>query len=354
MKITIEALPLQKRHALTISRGTTSTSNNLLVLVEQDGVTGYGEFAPVSQVSPPETALTARAQLEAVAPFLADYSPWEFQKIERLADEREMGRAAFCGLELALHDWLGKRWQVPAYRLLGADRARIVPTSVTVGINPPDVVRERTAEWIADFSPKSLKIKLGSPQGIEHDRAIFAAVKETAPTGVSLRVDANGGWANAQTALEMMRWLQQNGVEYVEQPLAKGQEDEMRAVFNERPLPIYLDESIGTAHDVARFADRTDGINLKLMKSGGIREGLRVIHTARAHGLGVMMGCMSESALAIAGSVAISSYADYLDLDSHLNLLDAPFDGLLWENGCVLPASDGAGLGVTHRNREAS
>lgn len=348
MELTLTLLPLTKRHPLTISRGTAAGSDNLLAVVRAEGVEGWGEFSPVSQVTPAETSATAQRQLSELAPLLEPVSPWEVQRIEEIADAAKIGRAAFCALDLALHDWLGKRLGVPAYRLLGCDIRRIVPTSITIGINPPEVVRERVAEVAARLSPKSLKIKLGSPQGTEHDRAILAAVRETAPAGVVLRVDANGGWPDVPTAARMIEWLAGQGVEYVEQPLARGQEDDLSALFPLRKLPIYADESCRVAADVPRLADRVDGVNLKLMKAGGIREGLRVIHAARAHGLKVMMGCMSESPLAIAGSVALSSYADHLDLDSHLNLIDAPFEGPIWSEGRVLP-TDAHGLGVVRR-----
>jgi L-alanine-DL-glutamate epimerase-like enolase superfamily enzyme len=352
MDIRIESLPLVKRHALTISRGTAASSNNLLVTVNDDGIIGFGEFSPVSQGRIPENAESARKQLMMLAPLLTDARPWEFQRVERAAAERGIGEAAFCALDLALHDWMGKKQGMPVYQMVGADITRIVPSSITIGINPPEVVRERVVELMARLAPRSLKIKLGSPEGTDYDCAIFSAVKETAPESVALRVDANGGWKTVETASQMMRWLAERGVEYIEQPLAKGQEEDLVPLYKNRPLPIYADESCRVAADVIRLADRVDGVNLKLMKAGGIREGLRVIHTARAHSLGVMMGCMSESELAIAGSVAISSFADYLDLDSHLNLLDPPFVGLRWQDGRVLPG-DGNGLGVMRQSGEA-
>jgi L-alanine-DL-glutamate epimerase-like enolase superfamily enzyme len=351
MEIQTHPLLLVKRHPLTISRGTAASTDNVLVTVEDDGIIGFGEFSPVSQGKIRETAAYATEQLALLAPLLADIRPWEFQRVEQIIAEREIGGATFCGLELALHDWLGKKLGMPVYQLVGGDLSRIVPSSVTIGINPPEVVRERVVELMERLAPKSLKIKLGSPQGTEYDQAIFSAVKEKAPESVILRVDANGGWKTVETAAQMMKWLADRGVEYIEQPLAKGQEEDLIPLFKNRPLPIYADESCRIAADVTRLADRVDGVNLKLMKAGGIREGLRIIHTARAHSLSVMMGCMSESELAIAGSVAISSFADHLDLDSHLNLLNPPFAGLQWEDGRVLPGN-GNGLGVTRQSGE--
>jgi L-Ala-D/L-Glu epimerase len=348
MHITLHTLPLIKRHPLTISRGTSAGSENLLVQVTQDGVTGYGEFAPVSQTEPPENAQTARIALATLAVRLEEVTPFEMQCVEAIARETEIGRAAFCALDAALHDWVGKRLGVPVWRLLGADLRHIVSTSVTIGINPPDVARERTREVLERTGAHGLKIKLGSPAGIEADKEMFAAVQEVTPPGIPLRVDANGGWQTVEAARDMMRWLAVRDVEYIEQPLAMGREDEFPALFAERPLPIFADESCRTAADVPCLAPCVDGINLKLMKAGGIREGLRVIHAARACGLSVMMGCMSESSLSIAASAAISAYADHLDLDSHLNLAPDPFTGLLWTEGRILP-SESPGLGVRGR-----
>lgn len=343
MQVGIRPLPLKKRHALTISRGTSAGSENLLVTVTQDGISGIGEFSPVSQTDPPETATTAADQLLSLTPQLVDVAPWEMQRIEEIGDG--IGRAAFCALEMALHDWTGKRLGIPVWRLLGGDPTRIVPTSVTVGIMPSDEARERVRQWVTDFTPHSLKIKLGSPAGIEADQAMFAAVREETPHGVALRVDANGGWSVAG-ARQMLSWLAERGVEYVEQPLPRGQEIALPAIYENRPLPIFADESCRVPSDVHQLADRVDGVNLKILKAGGIRAGLRLIHAARACGLSVMMGCFSESSLAISASVALSSYADYLDLDSHLNLAPDPFVGLTWTDGKVLP-TDAPGLGIT-------
>lgn len=343
MQIRTRSLPLTKRYSLTISRGTSAGSENLLVEVEHEGIIGFGEMAPVSIGYGEETADGASAELDGLAELLADMAPWEMQRIEAIVGDT-VGSAARCGLDTALHDWLGKRTGMPVYALLGLERERIVPTSITVGINPPEIVRERIPELMARLNPRALKVKLGSPAGIEADREMIAVVKEAVPAGVSIRVDANGGWT-VDSARDMIRWLAERGVEYVEQPLPVGQEEDLPSLCYDSPLLIFADESCRVAADVPRLAGRVHGVNLKLMKAGGIREGLRLIHTARAHGLQVMMGCMSESSLAIAASAHLSPLADHLDLDSHLNLLPDPAEGLLWLGGRVLPG-DGPGLDV--------
>ncbi len=344
MRVETTPFTLCKRYPLTISRGTSASTTNLLVRIEHDAIQGIGEMAPMTFGERQEDAVTGARELGSLAEALADIAPWEMQRMEALIAWADVGPAARCALDMALHDWLGKRVGMPVYQLLGCDPHRIEPTSVTVGINPPEVVRERVAELVARTGARRLKVKLGSPEGIEADQAIFTAAREAAPATVLIRVDANGGWS-LRDAERMIAFLAERGVEYVEQPLAAGREDELPALFRARRLPIFGDESSRTAADVPRLADRVDGVNLKLMKAGGIREGLRLIHTARAHGLQVMMGCMSESSLAIAASAAISSYADHLDLDSHLNLLPDHFSGLALREGRVLP-SDAPGLGV--------
>lgn len=343
-------LPLAKRYPLTISRGTSTGSENLLVAVEHEGITGLGEMAPVSIGNGEETAESAQADIARWSKPLAVIAPWEMQRVESTQDSLGGGRAARCGLDLALHDWLGKRAGMPVYGLLGLDPSRIVPTSLTIGINSPDVIRTRVPELIARLNPRVFKIKLGSPRGAAADRQMFEVVRDVAPDGVALRVDANGGW-DVETARVMIRWLAARGVEYVEQPLALGRESELPSLYAESPIPIFADESCRVASDVPKLADRVHGINLKLMKAGGMREGLRVIHAARAHGLKVMMGCMSESSLAISGSVHLSPLADYLDLDSHLNLLPDPFAGLAWSEGRALP-NDSPGLGITRLRQD--
>jgi L-Ala-D/L-Glu epimerase len=346
MNLTFQSLNLTKRHPLTISRGTSGQTENLLIEITHDGVTGIGEFAPLPLNN--EYAEGAKLQLGGLVAAFEPLSPANRQRVEAIFIEQEIGQAVRFAIDSALYDWQGKKYGVPVYELLGLDPSRIVPTSITLGINPPDLVGERAALYLSEGA-HALKIKLGSPDGIEHDKASYEAAREVAlkhPFPVPLRIDANGGWRSVGEAVAMITWLSDRGCEYVEQPLARGREDELLEVFKRRTLPIYADESCWTAPEVIGVRDRVDGINLKLMKAGGITPGLRVIETARACGLKVMMGCMSEASLAIAASVALSPLADHLDLDSHLNLAPDPFEGLVFDDkGRVLPSIQ-AGLGV--------
>ncbi len=344
MKISHQVITLQKRVPLTISRGTSAGSDNMFVWIEHEGITGIGEMAPVNIGDGEESAVDAAFQIEILKDELLVVEPWNMEVVHGILTEHDVKGSTRAAIDFALYDWLGKRAGMPLYQLLGANTSQIVDTSLTIGICSPEDAGNRTSEILGRLAPSSLKVKLGSPQGVEADRAMLSAIFDVCPKQIKIRVDANGGW-NLSDAASMMGWLASNGVEYVEQPLSTGQEEDLPYLFKTAPLPIFADESCRTSRDVLKLADRVHGVNLKLMKSGGIREGLKLIHTARAHGLKVMMGCMSESSVAISASVQISAFADYLDLDSHLNLLPDPAAGLQWTNGRVLPGV-GNGLGV--------
>jgi L-alanine-DL-glutamate epimerase-like enolase superfamily enzyme len=255
---------------------------------------------------------------------------------------------ALAALDVALWDRFGKVCGQPLWRLFGLARTSVA-TSITVGINPADVVREQAAEMLRRSGCRHLKVKLGSREGLEADQASFLAAAAAArPFGAGLRVDANGGWTLAG-AKQMLPWLAARGVDYVEQPLPQGAEDQLAELFANRPLPIFVDESCSVAADVPGLADRVDGVNLKLMKTGGLTEALRLVATARAHGLQTMIGCMGESSLAISAGACIGSLFDYTDLDSHLNLRQDPAVGATLVDGVVLPPEQpGHGAQLIH------
>lgn len=252
--------------------------------------------------------------------------------------------SAQAALDIALHDWLGKKVGLPLWRLWGLNRNAIVPTSVTIGINPPEAARARVRDWLQFTDVRVLKVKLGSPNGIKADQEMLIVVREEAPTQ-ELYVDANGGWS-LDDAVLMCNWLADFGVKYVEQPLAQGEEHKLAPLKKRSPLPIFVDESCLTSRDIPQFANCIDGINIKLIKAGGLSEAMRMVHTARSHNLQVMFGCYSDSSLSNTAAAHLSPLADYLDLDSHLNLKDDPFIGATIQNGRVLP-NDQPGLGVS-------
>jgi L-alanine-DL-glutamate epimerase-like enolase superfamily enzyme len=358
MKLTLEVITVGKRHPLTISRGTSTGSDNLILRLDYGEIEGMGEMAPTSGGAVAETALSAEAAFCRWIDLLEGLGPWDSQEIERrlnVVEGRRTDLAARAALDMAIWDWKGKFAGVPVWKLLGLDCSRIPDTSVTVGINPPDVVRSRVQETLLRTGAKHLKVKLGSPDGPESDKQIVDAAQRAASdlggkiaSAPTWRVDANGGWS-LDTAIRMIEWLAERGVEYVEQPLLRGSESDFAELHRNSALPIYADESIYLADDIPPIAEHIDGVNLKLMKCGGLTEAIRIIHTARAHKLRVMFGCMSETSLAITAAAQISPLADELDLDSHLNLLPDPFCGAELTDGRIMPG-DGPGLGVTAKD----
>jgi L-Ala-D/L-Glu epimerase len=334
-----QILTLPKLYPLAISRGTMSSSDNLFVTLTDGEFVGLGEHAPAT--SKPWTADRAQSQLSEFvrqAKLGNPHDTWQEMK------DASIDPPAMCALDIALWDLLAKKAGLPLYQLLGLPK-RGVPSSVTIGINPPEVTAERVPDILHRTGAKCLKIKLGSPQGRDHDKEHFlAAQKASAPFGALLRVDANGGWTVGE-AISMIEWLAEQGVDYVEQPLAEGEEGGLVEVFAKRKLPIYVDESCRWSSDIPKWASHVDGINLKLMKCGGITEALRIVATARAFGLKTMIGCMSESSVAIAAGAAMSALFDHIDLDSHLNLNPDPAGGAEMVDGLVLP-SDAPGHGA--------
>ena len=332
MKIEFHTLYLKKRFPLRISRGEITGGENLFLSVTQAGLTGWGEMAPGASEGAADVA-TGRAQLEG---FIAQGLPEAIHDIWAAGHAAGVGACALAALDMALWDLRAKQAGVPLYKLLGLAR-RGVFSSLTVGINPPDVVRERVPLLLAQGA-RALKVKLGSPDGIDADKAMFAAVLEgAAGSGAALRVDANGGWSLTD-ARHMMGWLAERGVVYIEQPLVRGAEDQLPELFRDRALPIFVDESCRMSGDIPGFAQCVDGVNLKLMKCGGITEALRIVATARAFGLKTMIGCMGESSVSIAAGASLSALFDYIDLDSHLNLDPDPASGAPFEQGVTLPA----------------
>ncbi|MEG4803452.1 dipeptide epimerase [Microcoleus sp. ARI1-B5] len=352
MQLQIETFTVRKRFALTISRGTTAQSTNLWVKLAHEGIEGWGEASPFSTGSKPQTTEILLAALQEVAPLLEKFTPCDRQKIEQILTEVELPSAARAGIDMAMHDWLGKKAGLPLWKMWGLDRSRIVPTSVTIGINSPSGARDRVRDWFgqdatepASIKYRAVKIKLGNPEGIEADKAMLIAVLEEAPANIQISVDANGGWS-LNSAIEMCRWLEKYHINYVEQPLSPVADlAEFSELYRQSPLPIFADESCFNSSDIPKLAHCVRGINIKMMKSGGLSEAMRMIHAAKACNLQVMFGCYSDSAIANTAAAQLSPLADYLDLDSNLNLIDDPFTGATIENGCLVP-NGRSGLGV--------
>ena len=333
MKVTFREIECVKRYPLAISRGVVASTTNLFVTVEIDGVTGIGEMCP-GRLTGAGTAREGREMLERLIDSRVD--GLSIHEIWRRGCQMAVAPCAMAALDVALWDRLAKASGRPLYELLGLSRASVA-TSVTVGIERPAVIRQRVAEMLDRTGAKFLKVKLGSSAGRAADRAMFEAAREAGePFGVGLRVDANGGWT-LEEARGMLTWLADRGVEYVEQPLAEGAEDQLAELRGVGAMPIYVDESCRFSANVPGLAELVDGVNVKLMKCGGLTEAMRIVAAARACGLKTMIGCMSESSVSILAGASIGAMFDHVDLDSHLNLSPDPAGGALLVDGVVLP-----------------
>ena len=316
-----------------IARGSRTTQSVVQVELEHDGLVGRGEAAPVYYRG--ESVESAAEFLSIAAPPLLGDDPFALEAIEERLEDVDGQAAGKAALDAALHDWIGHRLGVPVWRLLGLS-PEAPPTSYTIGIDTIDGTRDRVRR-ARDF--RALKIKVGGADDLER----LEAVREE--SGAPLRVDANEGWT-LDAARELMPELIRLGVEFVEQPFPAADLDSFEGLKEVSPrLPVIVDEGCHDLRDVAPAARYADGINVKLAKSGGVREAVRMIHAARALGLRVMLGCMVESQLGVAPAAAIASLADWVDLDGHLLLDGEPFAGLRFEDGRVLPSGE-PGLGV--------
>ena len=335
MIVNFHTVNLKKKFPLQISRGVHDKSQNLFVEILKDGITGWGESAP-GKTEGAKTAQEVQTHLKRLLDTGIDNL--SIHEIYQRGKEMEIPACAQAGIDIALWDWNSKKARLQLKELLGLPTPK-TPTSITVGINPPEVVKERVEMILTNPDVKALKVKLGSPEGIEYDKLIYSQVIEsTKKSNIAIRVDANGGWSVDEAKL-MMKWLAERKAEYIEQPLVEGDEDKLKFLFDGRPLPIFIDESCRFAEDVANHYQYVDGVNLKLMKCGGITEALRILNVAKSHGLKTMIGCMSESSVSISAGAAITGIIDYVDLDSHYNLDPDPSEGASMINGITMNSS---------------
>jgi L-alanine-DL-glutamate epimerase-like enolase superfamily enzyme len=331
MEVTARIATLELAETFVISRESHDVAEVVQVEISHDGVSGFGEGAPIERYG--ESAESAVQYIEDAASVLGD-DPFAAAEIESHLEPREW--AARSALDAALYDLQGRLLDVPVWRLLGLRRLG-PPTSWTIWLGDPDEMANRAAK-VADRFLR-LKLKLGARDGRDVDRV--RAVRET--TEAPLQVDVNEYWT-LDEALDSLPQLAELGVEYCEQPLPAGDEGGAR-LKRESPIPIYVDEDCHRLEDVTPCAERAHGINIKLAKSGGIREAVRMAHAARALGLHVMLGCMIESGLGIAAGAQIASLCDHVDLDGNLLLAYDPWPGVEFRDGVQVPADD-PGLGV--------
>ncbi len=330
---------LMLRHTWTTTMSSSAYRDTVQVAYHNDGITGHGEGAPIIRYQ--EFPTPAMKALQAMSGDIIAGDPWKYQKY--LAGiRRELGEgqhAAMAAVDIAIFDWLGKKLDLPLYKFLGLDAADAPITDFSIGIDTPEITREKTRE-AADFPV--LKVKVG----LKTDEATIEAVRSV--TQKPIRVDANEGWTDKEEAIRKINWLESQGVEYVEQPMPAHMIEETRYVRGKVHLPIIADEACTDITMIPRLVEAYDGINVKLDKAGGILEACRWIEVARAVKLKVMLGCMVSSSCSVTAAAHLSPLVDYADLDGNLLLNNDPWAGVRVDQGkLLLPNGPGLGLKPT-------
>lgn len=324
MKLSFRPYELQLKHAFTLATGSRTTTPVMLVELEYDGIIGYGEAS-----MPPYLGESH----ETVAKFLRKVNlstfndPFQMEEILKYVDGIETGnRAAKASIDIALHDLVGKIMNQPWYKIWGLNADDAPLTTFTIGIDTREMIVAKTKE-AAEF--KILKVKMG----LENDKELIEAIRSV--SDVPLCVDVNQGWKDKYQALDMIHWLKEKGIVFVEQPMPKEQIDDMAWLTANSPLPTVADEAFQRIGDIPKFKDVYSGINIKLMKSTGMREAKKMIDVARALDMKVMIGCMTETSCAVSAAAQLSPLVDWADLDGSLLITNDIYKGMKVIDGKV-------------------
>lgn len=335
LRLSFEPYELQLRHTFTVSSHSRKTTPDVQVKLEYEGFTGYGEASMPPYLG--QSVETVCAFLSKVD--LAQFNdPFQLENILAYVDSLSPGdSAAKAAVDIALHDLVGKLLGQPWWRLWGLDPAKTPDTTFTIGIDTPDVVRQKTRECADRFN--ILKVKVG----LDNDKEMIGTIREI--TNLPLAVDANQGWKDREQALDEIHWLKENGVVMVEQPMAKERLDDNAWITERSPLPIFADEAIQRLADIPSIKGAYHGINIKLMKCTGMREAWKMLNYARAEGMKVMVGCMTETSCAVSAAAQLSPAVDFADLDGNLLITNDLYSGMEVVNGKIT-LSDRPGIGV--------
>lgn len=336
MKLSARVVDLHTAEAeFRIARSVQSAFQVVIIEIACDEVVGIGEATPSAYYGGEDVAAVL-ATVERAQNLLGD-DPFQLEDITaRLTDAFGESYAAVAGIDIALHDLVGKLLGVPIYQMLGLSAERTPVTSFTLGIDEPEVMADRARKAAERF--KVLKVKVGTDRDVERLEAIRGACD------LPIRIDANTGWTPEQTVEHLGR-LADLGIEFCEQPIPSGDNAALRWIRERVDIPIMADESCVCLADLPGLVGCVDAINIKLMKCKGLREALRMIHFARAHGMKIMLGCMLETSVAITAAAHLSPLVDWADLDGNLLIADDPFEGVTVSGGrLILP--DRPGLGV--------
>jgi L-Ala-D/L-Glu epimerase len=334
MTLRYKPYELLLKHVFTLASGSRSTTPVMLTELEFEGITGYGEASMPPYLG--ESHATATAFLSKVD-LRRFKSPFLMEDILEYVEELAPGNyAAKASVDIALHDLVGKIMKQPWHRIWGLNPERTPNTSFTIGIDKPEVVKSKVLE----ASPyKILKVKLG--QG--NDREMIESVRSV--TNTPICVDVNQGWTDRAKALEMIHWLKEQGVVFIEQPMPKASVDDIAWLTQQSPLPVIADEALQTISDFKNIQGAYSGINVKLMKCGGLRAAFILMKMARSAGMKVMIGCMTETSCAVTAAAQLSPLADWADLDGNLLISNDVFKGMIIKNGKIM-LPDIPGIGV--------
>ena len=336
MKLSFEPYELQLRHTFTVSSYSRKTTPDVQVRLDFEGFTGYGEASMPPYLGQSVESVTAFLQKVDLGEFK---DPSQMEEILTYIDSLSPGdSAAKAAVDIALHDLVGKIWGLPWYRIWGFDPAKTPDTTFTIGIDTPEVVREKTRECADKFN--ILKVKVG----LEGDKEMIRTIREI--TDLPLAVDANQGWKDRQQALDMICWLHEQGVVMAEQPMPTDRLDDIAWITEQSPIPIFADESIQRLKDIPALKGAFSGINIKLMKCTGLREAHKMMTLGRALGMKVMLGCMTETSCGISAAAQLSPAVDFADLDGNLLIANDRFDGVQVKGGRLVLPDDRPGIGV--------
>ncbi|MDP4221832.1 MAG: dipeptide epimerase [Bacteroidota bacterium] len=335
-RLTLRFTPytLQLRHTFTLATSSRTTTPGMLTEIEYDGLTGYGEASMPPYLGESQESAGKFLSLLNLSQFT---DPFLLVDILDYVENVMPGNyAAKASIDIAMHDLIGKLVGEPFYRLFGLNRAKAPLTSFTIGLDSPDIIRQKVAE----AEPyKILKVKLGR----DNDREMVEVVRSL--TDKPLCVDVNQGWKDRAYAIEMANWLKEKGVVFLEQPMPKEMKDDIAFLTQKSPMPVIGDEAIQNVGDLIKNRDVYSGINIKLMKCGGLNAAMKMINVARAFNMKVMIGCMTETSCAVTAAAQLSPLVDWCDLDGNLLISNDPFEGLTITEGKVtLP--DRPGIGV--------
>jgi L-alanine-DL-glutamate epimerase-like enolase superfamily enzyme len=326
---------LNLQHTWTTTMSSSAYRDTLHTAYTRDGIIGHGEGAPIVRYH--EDAKSAQKAVESVRDLLLSANPMQFSKVMAEVFRRVNGEwAGKAAIDIALMDWVGQKLGIPLYTYFGLDPKDTPLTTFSIGIDTPEITKQKTRE--ADAYP-ILKVKVG----LDTDEPTIEAIRSV--TKKPLRVDANEGWKDREEAVRKINWLEKQGVEFIEQPLAADRIEDTRWIRSRVHIPVIADEACQHASDIPKLRDAYDGVNVKLDKSGGTLEAFRMIQVARAMGMKTMLGCMVSSSVSVTAAAHLSPLVDYADLDGNLLIANDPFHGVLVEKGkLILPNRPGLGL----------